>query len=301
MNMKPATFEQYRRLIHRHVGIALGADKQALLSSRIRVRMLELRLPSPEAYLQKIEADTSGRELVLLLDSITTNHTFFFREAGHLSTMTALLKPRIENGQKRLRIWSAACSSGEEPYTLGMTLISLIEDCRAVNIDCKILATDISTKVLAKAHAGVYSADRLSFVPQVLRDRFFRKVSGGGGKQYQVTDELRRMITFRRLNLTAERFPLQGPFDAIFCRNVMIYFDEATRAQLVGQLSRLLSPDSLLFVGMTETVMGLVPELKYFEPAVYCKSLAGKSSLASPSNRTSPATSRTPVLTGGAS
>jgi chemotaxis protein methyltransferase CheR len=166
--------------------------------------------------------DTTGEEMVHLLDAISTNVTSFFRERDHFEFTSGAMDEWLAAGRKQFRFWSAACSTGEEPYSLAMTLL---DAARGRGIDLKILATDISTRVLEKAQEGVYESDRLEGVPSAFRDRYFDRHHEGRNAVYPIKSAVRDIITFKRLNLSTPPFPMHGPFDAIFCRNVMIYFD----------------------------------------------------------------------------
>lgn len=273
--MHQATFELFRKLIQETGGIALGEDKQALLRSRIRGRLGALQLESPEQYWRFIGEDGSGQELTHLIDSIATNYTFFFREEAHFDVLKDHLRARLLAGQRKIRIWSAACSSGEEPYSIAMLVKSILADLSIIDADVKILATDISTKILRQAVTAEYRENQLNRVPPEFRSCF--RPAGRGDSIHKVRDDVRALVTFRKFNLNAPTFPMKGPFDAIFCRNVMIYFDEPTRKVLVNKFARLLAEDALLFVGMTESVMGYCRELPYREPSVYYKSKAALS------------------------
>ncbi|MCA8988816.1 MAG: hypothetical protein KDA78_14295 [Planctomycetaceae bacterium] len=269
--MHQATYDLFRKMIQDAGGIALGDDKIPLLRSRIRGRMTKLKLDTPEQYLKQIREDESGRELTHLIDSIATNYTFFFREEQHFNSLKNHVIKLLRKGQKKLRVWSAACSSGEEPYTIAMVVRSAIMELGARDVDAKILATDISTKILREAVAGIYRNEQISRVPPALQQKYFKPLTSGRRECVQVCEELRNMVTFRHLNLNGKTFPMKGPFDAVFCRNVMIYFDEPTRTKLVNRFAHMMADGAPLYVGMTESVMGYCKELPYEEPSVYIK------------------------------
>lgn len=263
------TFQKFCDLVYRCAGIHLGPQKEALVSARIGKRLRKLGFQDFEAYYQFVEADTEGGELVEMLNAISTNVTHFFREPRHFELLGQLLKRWAAEGRDSVRIWCAASSTGEEPYTLAMTVREAIPDCR----DVKILATDISTKVLAHAKAGVYEARHIEKVPEPLFRKYFEKVSdhGGAGLHYRVNESLRSMLTFARLNLAKPPFPMKGPFDVIFCRNVMIYFDNEVRRRLLAECYRLTRGGGYLMVGHAESLSGMLSNFKSVEPAVYVK------------------------------
>jgi chemotaxis protein methyltransferase CheR len=260
------TFERFRALIHSHSGIALAPAKRSLLESRIAKRLRELELPEAQAYLARVENDGSGEELVQLLDAVSTNVTSFYREPDHYPLMVEQLKGLLAKGQRQFAIWSAASATGEEPFTLAMVLA---EAGILASAQVRILATDISTRALAHGKAATYRAERLGAVPAKQRDRWFIANQDGS---YTVRDELRCLITFARLNLNVPPYPMKGPFDVVFCRNVMIYFDNRTRAGLLGEITRLLSPGGLLMVGHSESLTGQSTGLLHsLRPSVYRK------------------------------
>ena len=262
-----ATFERIRDIVYAKSGIVLKDDKSTLVAGRLGRRLRELGLNAPSDYLKFLEADQSGGELTNLLDAISTNVTYFFREPDHFELISQLHSRWIAAGQRRFRYWSAASSSGEEPYSLAMTLHAL----GTSNLDLKILATDISTAILERAIAGVYHEKALAEVPRQLSMRYFRRQAGGGPPMYEVTDELRRLVTFRHLNLAVFPSPLHGPLDMILCRNVMIYFDQTLRGRLVNEFARLLKPGGCLIISHAESLVGIDVDLEMVRPSVYVK------------------------------
>ncbi|MGM0646183.1 MAG: CheR family methyltransferase, partial [Thermodesulfobacteriota bacterium] len=200
--------------------------------------------------------------------AISTNVTHFYREERHFDVLADLLRKWEQQGQKRFRLWCAAASTGEEPYTLAITLS---ENLRQVN-DTKILATDISTKVLDTARRGLYDQQKVSKIPPQMRSKYFSAVRQNGGTAYEVAPRLKNMITFARLNLAEPPFPMRGPLDVVFCRNVMIYFDNPVRKRLLDEMYRLLKPGGYLMVGHAESLSGLLSEFKSVAPSIYIKS-----------------------------
>jgi chemotaxis protein methyltransferase CheR len=266
-NLDRATFERIRDIVYSRSGIVLKDDKATLVAGRLGRRLRELGLTSPSEYLAFLERDQSGGELTNLLDAISTNVTYFFREPDHFELISQLHSRWVAAGQRRFRYWSAASSSGEEPYTLAMTLHAL----GTSNLDLKILATDISTSILEQAIAGVYPEKALGEIPRQLFMRYFRRQPGAGPPMYEVTEELRQLVTFRHLNLAVFPSPLHGPLDMILCRNVMIYFDQKLRSRLVREFARLLKPGGCLIISHAESLVGIDVDLKLVRPSVYVK------------------------------
>lgn len=259
--LAPATYERIRTLVHDEVGIELGPSKQSLVESRLAKRLAQLGLDSYEAYLQRLADDAGGDELVLLLDAISTNVTSFFRERTGLDEIARRHAVAVKAGQRRLRYWSAASSSGQEAYSLAMLLA---EAAPLSGLDLAILGTDISTRVLAMARRGRYPASQLESVPAPLHRHL-----QGAGEMFEVSQSLRGLCVFNRLNLVKPPFPMRGPFDAVLCRNVMIYFDQPTRTRLVGEIHRLLKPGGLLVTGQAESVTGRVGGFRVVRPSIY--------------------------------
>jgi len=266
--MNRRTFDEFRTLVYAKSGISLGDQKEALVSARVGKRMRALGMLEFEEYLDYVVRDDSGQEVVQLIDAISTNVTSFYREAQHFEFLGELLKKWKESGQRRFRIWCAASSTGEEPYTIAITAAEHLPDGGS---DVKILATDISTRVLAKCQLGIYDAQKVGSVPAPLRERYFDRYQEGGQTLYRVKDRLRKLVMFRRLNLATPPFPMRGPLDVVFCRNVMIYFDNDVRGRLLAEAYRLLKPGGFLMVGHAESLTGLVSAFKTVRPSVYVK------------------------------
>jgi chemotaxis protein methyltransferase CheR len=263
--MDTKTFDKFRALVYEKSGIAIKPDKVALVTARVGKRMRALSIENHRDYLAHVLNDGSGTEIVCLLDSISTNVTHFFRENDHFDFFERTLKGWMAEGRTRFRFWSAASSSGEEPYSMAMTLCNAAE---GGSVDGKILATDLSTKVLEKCVRGIYNEKSVEAVPPHYRKRFFEKAGDAG---YRVADVLKRLVTFSRLNLSETPYPMNGPMDAIFCRNVMIYFDNAVRKRLLDECYRLLKAGGYLFVGHAETLTGILSDFKAVAPSIYIK------------------------------
>jgi len=238
----------------------------SLLVSRIHGRLNELKLKSADDYLHIIETDASGAELVTLIDTISTNTTAFYREARHFEVLQNLINEHIQAGVSDLKIWCAAASSGEEPYTLAITVREALKQ---TDVKSKILATDICTKVLKKALQGTYNRDQISKVPYGLRHKYFNTSGQGESQIWTVGNSLRDLIAFRKLNLAKFPYPLKGPLDFIFCRNVMIYFDKELKQQIINFMTPLLKPGGYLFISHSENLLGMTHSLETVMPSVY--------------------------------
>jgi chemotaxis protein methyltransferase CheR len=221
-----------------------------------------------KGYLSMVRSDPAGEELVHLLDAISTNVTSFFREPEHFGEIRELFAHWLKAGQRRFRFWSAASSTGEEPYTLAMVLAEVLE---GRDVDLKILATDISSRVLETASAGEYTEAKLVGIPVALRGKYFNRTGSLGNYCYQIKDELRKWIVFKRFNLSAPPFPMSGPLDLVLCRNVMIYFDNQVRQGLLSEIYRLLKPEGYLMVGHAESLNGIKTDFSVVRPSVYRK------------------------------
>jgi chemotaxis protein methyltransferase CheR len=261
--LAPEQFRSISRTVYDVAGIQLRPGKEGLVRSRLAKRLRALGLATYEDYLARVAADATGRELAEMVDALTTNKTNFFREPAHFDFLRERVLPTLP--ATPARIWCAGCSTGEEPYTLGMVLHETLPD--LARRDVKILATDISARVLAQAKAGRYAEAVASEVPPELLRRHFTRAPGG---MWEVGPSLKGLVTFARLNLM-ETWPMRGPFQAIFCRNVMIYFDKPTQEKLVGRYYDMLAPGGHLFVGHSESLSGIAHRFAYVQPAVYRK------------------------------
>jgi chemotaxis protein methyltransferase CheR len=266
--MDSATFDKFRNLVYEKSGIAIKPDKIALVTARVGKRMRALAIDDSKMYLDRVLNDPTGEELVMLLDSISTNVTDFFRENHHFTFLTEKVREWADSGSGRFRFWSAASSTGEEPYSIAMTVLNALGN---VPSDVKILATDISTRVLGVCSKGVYSARQMEPVPPEYRQRFFSKTGVGDSAQYEAGSALKKITQFARLNLSEVPFPMKGPFDVVFCRNVMIYFDTVVRKRLLEECYRLCRKGGYLFVGHAETLTGILSAFKPVAPSIYVK------------------------------
>lgn len=269
--LSPSLFKQFSAIVYDRSGILLRPGKEALVNARIGKRLRALGLDDQDEYLAYLTQIGNEEELVQFIDAITTNVTSFFREADHFDFLEEIIFEWAQKGQRRFRLWCAAASTGEEPYTIAITLNQALENYPA---DIRILATDISTDVLAKGRNAIYPKDKLETVPKLLFHKYFDRINGGLGdrqEQYKVNAKLQRMLVFQRLNLAAPPFPMKGPFDVIFIRNVMIYFDSTVRKGLLKEAYRLLKPGGYLMVGHAESLTGMLSNFETVRPAIYIK------------------------------
>ncbi|HEX6807666.1 MAG TPA: protein-glutamate O-methyltransferase CheR [Gemmatimonadaceae bacterium] len=258
-----------RELLFETCGIRLRDGKEELVRSRLGRRVVDAGASSFAAYLDRVETDAARRqfaELGALVDALTTNQTAFFREPAHFDFLTAKVLPAIAHGARPIRVWSAGCSTGEEPFTIAALMREHLPADRFAG--ARILATDVSSRALARARAATYGARAITAIPATLRRRTLDVSSSGD--RFVVREELRAIVRFARLNLIRD-WPLRGPFDAIFCRNVMIYFDAGVRQRLVERLWHLLAPGGHLFVGHAESLGTLTHGFRYVQPAVYVR------------------------------
>jgi chemotaxis protein methyltransferase CheR len=271
MQLTDREYQLISGLVYKNFGINLGEKKRSLVSARLRRELLSGGFESFGEYYDHVVRDASGRALLTLVDQISTNHTYFFREKEHFDFLMSDVLPGItgkqKNGMKKVRIWSAGCSSGEEPYTLAIILKEYL-DVNLLNLDTGILATDISVSVLETAAEGIYPTDKISQVPPLYRQRYFSPLKDGN---WAVKQCLKDMVLFRRLNLMSREFQFKGLFQVIFCRNVMIYFDKATQQGLIEKFYRYTEPGGYLLIGHSETINRGTGLYKYIKPSVYQK------------------------------
>ena len=266
LDLNEKHFNKISELVYQSSGINLKKGKEALVRARLMKRLRAIGMKSVEDYMQYIEDAEGAHELTSLIDVMTTNKTSFFREVEHFNFLRDTILPELD--RPRLRFWSTACSSGEEPYSLAV----LLRDCIA-NIDTKdvlILATDISRRMLEKAHAAVYSEQMLRTLPRQYQKKYFTKLDNQRTGFQRVADDVRKMIRFAWLNLL-DPWPMKGPFNVIFCRNVMIYFDRPTQQTLINRFWEILEPGGCLFVGHSEGLSAIKHNFQYVRPATYRK------------------------------
>ena len=268
LQISNAQFRKISGMVYELTGINLQEGKEGLVKTRLTKRLRALELADFDQYLAYVEHDATHRELTTMLDVLTTNKTSFFRESQHFDFLREQLPRLLQEGGGRLRIWSAGCSSGEEPYTLSILLHEALPE--LARLDVRILATDISTQILAKARTAVYDEGALADVPPALLRKYFTVAAPGDSARWQAGQATRSLVKFAHLNLM-ESWPMKGPFDVIFCRNVMIYFDKPTQQRLVHRYWEYLRPGGYLFVGHSESLTASSREFRYVQPAVYIK------------------------------
>lgn len=270
LNISDQEFKLIAGLVYEKFGITLSEHKKELVRGRLNKIVKDRGFKNFQEFYHAIGLDKTGELLSILIDKISTNHTYFFREKDHFEFLRDKIFPewmrRIRLFQTHsFRIWSAGCSSGEEVYTLAMLINDFFQE-ELHSIDLGILATDISLTVLQQAKEGIYSAERIKEVPPALKQRYFNQLSPD---LFEVKENLKSMVLFKRLNLMREIFPFKGKFDAIFCRNVMIYFDTPTKEALTQRLKDNLKPGGYLFIGHSESLNRNKCGLTYIRPAIY--------------------------------
>jgi chemotaxis protein methyltransferase CheR len=270
-------FELLSGLVATNTGIALGPAKRALLQGRLGKRLRALGLATFMDYYRILtERDPDGEELVRFINAVTTNKTEFFREAHHFAYLRERWVPAVqariaEGADPIVRIWSAGCSSGEEPYSVAMTVVDALEG--TAGCDLKILASDIDTDVLTRGEAATYTLEEVAAVPPPTLHRHFLRGTGAKSGLVQVRPTLRDLVIFRRINLLAETWPIRTRFDIILCRNVLIYFDPPTQTRVLGRLLDFLKDDGLLILGHSEAVHGIVEGLRHVGTTIYQKEI----------------------------
>jgi chemotaxis protein methyltransferase CheR len=262
-------FAEITAYIKKNYGIRLGQEKRALVLGRLSKLLAQLKFNSVSEYFSYVINDKTGTASTTLVNAITTNHTYFMRETGHFDYLRQHVLPFLTATVKDrdLRIWSAGCSTGEEPYTLAMIIDEFLGPAKQ-QWDAKLLATDISEKALSIARTGIYKSEAIAALPAQWRVKYFKKMDK---EQSVVNDRIKNEVIFRRLNLMDHRFPFKKKFHAIFCRNVMIYFDSKTRQELVQKFYDLTEDNGYLFIGHSESLGRDETRYSFIKPAVYRK------------------------------
>jgi chemotaxis protein methyltransferase CheR len=262
-------FEKLAKFIKSNYGINLKEEKKSLVMGRLRKVLHQKNMSSFSEYLDYVLSDKTGEAVSDMVNRITTNHTYFMRESKHFEFFKEEVLPYLKKkvSDKDLRIWSAGCSTGEEPYTLAMIIDEFFGK-EKLFWNTQILATDISSKVLDVAKKGVYNNDSIAKMPSEKRLKYFKKISD---EKSEVVDQIKKEVIFARLNLMNETFPFKKKFHTIFCRNVMIYFDSKTKMDLVNRFYEITEPGGYLFIGHSESLIRSQTKYKYIMPAVYRK------------------------------
>ena len=266
-------FRKISDMVYKHCGINLHDGKKELVRARLAKRLRLGKFKTFPEYMKHVMADNTGKEFSSLIDSLSTNLTSFFREGQHFQYMRDKLLPRMLERKRnernfRVRCWSAGCSSGEEPYSIAMTLLEAIAG--RGRWDVKTLATDISTTILETAQRGVYVKERVAPVPPLQRNKYFTTRKQDREEVFEVSRSLRDVVIFKYLNLLKD-WPIRGPLDFIFCRNVIIYFDKPTQQRLINRYWNLLGPGGVLFTGHSESLTGIEHKFDYVQPTIYMK------------------------------
>jgi chemotaxis protein methyltransferase CheR len=269
VQIKDDEFRKISSLVYKEFGINLTEKKRSLVVGRLQKILKARKLSTFSEYIDFVENGRDKTALSELVNQISTNHTFFFREFEHFNYLVKNALPEIEKyrlaqGSKKIRAWCAASSSGEEPYTIILHMMEYF-GVNYKNWNAGLLATDISEDALRSAVSGKYKADTLSKIDIGIKSKYFHSHNDG----YEVNDDLKKEIIFRKFNLITPQFPFKGDFDFIFCRNVMIYFDSETKERLVNKLYKQLRPGGFLFIGHSETLNGLNTPFEYVKTAVY--------------------------------
>jgi chemotaxis protein methyltransferase CheR len=266
LKLSSKQFDKISQLVYQISGIDLHEGKEELVKARLLKRLRHLKISNFDRYLKYLAHDKNGIEVQAMVDMLTTNKTHFFRESEHLDFLKDEIIPGLSTGP--VRIWSAGCSSGEEPYSIAIILRENIPEIE--KRDVRILATDISDRMMDRARQGLYDEDTLKFMPAQFKHKYFKRAESGGVRKYHVAPRLQSMVSFAKLNLM-EEWPMSGLFDVIFCRNVMIYFDKPTQEKLVKRFWSMLQDGGYLLVGHSESLTFLTHDYRYLKPAVYQK------------------------------
>jgi chemotaxis protein methyltransferase CheR len=271
--LSESEFRKISDMVYSHCGINLHDGKKELVRARLAKQLRLGNFKTFPQYMRHVLEDKTGKEFSLLIDSISTNLTSFFREGRHFEFLREKFLPQVMERKRkkrdfRMRTWSAGCSSGEEPYSIAITLLEAIAG--QGRWDVKILATDISTSMLETARTGIYNEERIGPVPLLQRNKYLMLHRQNGRKVFETGKSLRDAVIFKYLNLQ-QNWPITGPLDFIFCRNVMIYFDKSTQQHLIDRFWDLLDSGGVLFTGHSESLTGIKHKFSYIQPTIYMK------------------------------
>ena len=271
--LREKDFKKISDLVYKHCGINLHDGKKELVRARLAKRLRLGKFKTFPEYLKHVMEDKTGKEFSILIDSLSTNLTSFFREGQHFKFLREMFLPLIlerkrKKGNSRIRAWSAGCSSGEEPYSIAITLLDAIAG--QGRWDVKILATDISVSMLETARTGIYNKERIGPVPLLQRNKYLKLCQQNGQNVFEVGKSVRDAVIFKYMNLQ-QNWPITGPLDFIFCRNVMIYFDKPTQQNLINRFWDLLDSGGILFTGHSESLTGIKHRFNYIQPTIYMK------------------------------
>lgn len=270
LRLKKSEFEQISQIIYSQAGIHLSEGKKIMLESRLAKRLRVLNITSFEKYIDYLTSSEGvEKEMVHMIDVVTTNKTDFFREPHHFDFLKETILPLALNNEQTFRIWSCACSTGEEPYTLAMVLQDFAQKNRTFQYE--IIASDISTHVLQKASQAIYDPSRIADIPDTMKKRYLLKSKDTINPTVRIVSELRERVKFMHLNLMDRELDIAGGLDVIFCRNVLIYFDRPTQLKVVGSLVDKLKPGGYLFIGHSESLHQFDLPVKQVRPTVFIK------------------------------
>lgn len=267
--MTDREFKELCSLVYRYTGITLSEEKRELTYTRFSKRLKALNMSSFQDYCDIIHSNKN--ELTNFTNAITTNLTSFYRESHHFDSLREKVIPQLlkTNKSKRIRIWSSGCSTGEEPYTIAFTVLQCVPDLQSWDI--KILATDVDTDVLSTASAGKYPENRVDSLAKHIKNRWFIKRITNGITEYEVDQQAKKLITFKKFNLISSNWPMHGPFDVIFCRNVVIYFNKSTQKVLLEKYSKLQNKGAYLYMGHSESIGRVTDKYKHVGRTIYIR------------------------------
>lgn len=261
-------FERLSNFIYTRYGIKMPPVKKLMLQSRLQKRLKALKIYSFKEYVNYVFSKESGDEVVHMMDVVSTNKTDFYREPAHFDFLKQTVLPEyVQKNIRSLKVWSAGCSSGQEVYTLAIVISEFLEKNKA--FDFHILGTDISTKVLKKAYAAIYSEQDVAMIPLEIKRKYMLKSKDAHKKLIRITKALRNKTSYMRLNFMDEHYPVKEKFDIIFCRNVLIYFDRETQEKVINRLSQYLKPDGYFFLGHSESITNINVPLKQVKPTIF--------------------------------
>jgi chemotaxis protein methyltransferase CheR len=273
IKMTDEDFARLSSFVYEELGIKMPYPKKIMLQSRLQKRLADLRIGSFKEYLDFVfSREGQGDEIIKMIDLITTNKTDFFRESAHFDYLTDVALPEMcsaKPAKKIIRIWSAGCSSGEEPYTIAIIMKEFL--LKYPDFDFEIYATDISMRILQKAATAIYPEDRVSEIPLALKRKYFLKSKDQTNKTVRLIPEIRSKVSFHRLNFMDTHYSVEKEFDIVFCRNVLIYFDRETQQQVVTKLASKLRYDGYFFLGHSESITNLNVPLRQIKPTVFRK------------------------------
>jgi chemotaxis protein methyltransferase CheR len=271
--MTDEDFGRVSSFVYEELGIKMPYPKKIMLQGRLQKRVADLKLNSFKDYIDFVfSKEGQEDEIIKMIDLITTNKTDFFRESAHFDFLTNTVLPEIcaEKPSRRIiRLWSAGCSSGEEPYTIAIVMKEFLE--RHPDYDFEIFATDISLRILQKAASAIYSEDRINEIPLALKKKYFLKSKDQTKKTVRLTPEIRSRVTFQRLNFMDQYYSVEKEFDIVFCRNVLIYFERETQQQVITKLAAKLKFDGYFFLGHSESITNMKVPLRQIRPTIFRK------------------------------